>query len=257
VVIRRVCDLVNDTVHGGLAAVRVGIRSGLVRPVRPDRLIGMADGFRRWGMSPASAYAIGAARDPGRLAVIDDREAVTYQEIHHRSSVIAAALADRGVGPGDAVALLARNSAAFVIAQVAICKLGADVLYVNTGFAGPQLSDVLGSEQAAALIADEEFASMIDELDISLPRLTAWVADGSEPDDSIAGLVAAAGGWVPTLASPGRDSRHVILTSGTTGKPKGASRAAPGALAGAIEGIAVLDAIPYRGRGVTVLAAPA
>jgi acyl-CoA synthetase (AMP-forming)/AMP-acid ligase II len=257
VVIRRVADLVNDSVHGGLAAVRVGIRSGLVRPVRPDRLIGMVDGFRRWGMSPASAYAIGAARDPGRLAVIDDRESVTYQEIHDRSSVVAAALADRGVGSGDAVALLARNSAAFVIAQVAICKLGADVLYVNTGFAGPQLGDVLASENAAAVIADDEFAPMIDSLDISLPRLTAWVADGSEPDDSIAGLVAAAGGWVPSLPSPGRDSRHVILTSGTTGKPKGASRAAPGAIAGAIEGIAVLDAIPYRGRGVTVLAAPA
>jgi acyl-CoA synthetase (AMP-forming)/AMP-acid ligase II len=257
VVIRRVTGLLNDTAHGGLAAIRVGLRSGLVRPVRPDRLIGMADGFRRWGMSPAAAYAIGAARDPGRLAVIDERESVTYQQVHHRSSIVAAALAELGVGSGDAVALLARNSAGFVVAQVAICKLGADVLYVNTGFAGPQLGDVLGSEHAAAVIADDEFASMIDELDISLPQLTAWVDDGSEPDDSLAGIVAAAGDSIPSLPSPGRDSRHVILTSGTTGKPKGASRAAPGALTGAIEGIAVLDAIPFRGRGVTVLAAPA
>jgi fatty-acyl-CoA synthase len=257
VVIRRVADLINDSVHGGLAAARVGVRSGLLRPVRPDRLIGMADGFRRWGMSPAAAYAIGAARDPGRLAVIDERESVTYAEIHERSSIVAAALAELGVGSGDAVALLARNSAAFVVAQVAICKLGADVLYVNTGFAGPQLDDVLSSEKAVALVADDEFATIIDELDLSLPRLTAWVDDGSEPDDSIAGIVAAADGAVPSLPSPGRDSRHVILTSGTTGKPKGASRGAPGAIGAAIEGIAVLDAIPYRGGGVTVLAAPA
>ncbi len=256
-VLRRVAGLLSETVHGGVAAVRVGARSGLIRPVRPDRLIGMADGYRRWGMSPATAYAIGAARDPGRLAVIDERESVSYAEIHRRSSVVATALAEVGVGSGDAVALLARNSAAFVVAQVAICKLGADVLYVNTGFAGPQLGDVLGDEKAAAVIADDEFAAMIDELDISIPRLTAWVDDASEPSDSIAGLVAAAPGAAPSLPSPGRDSRHVILTSGTTGKPKGASRAAPGALAGLIEGIAVLDAIPYRGRGVTVLAAPA
>ena len=256
-VLRRAAGLLNETLQGSLAAVRVGARTGLVRPVRPDRLIGMADGFRRWGMSPASAYAIGAARDPGRLAVIDERESVSYAEIHRRSSVVAAALAELGVGSGDAVALLARNSAAFVVAQVAICKLGADVLYVNTGFAGPQLADVLGDEQAAALIADDEFAAMIDELDLSLPRLTAWVKTAASRRTASPGSCSRCGRHRPSLPSPGRDSRHVILTSGTTGKPKGASRAAPGPIAGAIEGIAVLDAIPYRGRGVTVLAAPA
>ena len=84
--------------------------------------------------------------------------------IDRRSSIVAAALGELGIGAGDAVALLARNSAAFIVAQVAISKLGADVLYVNTGFAGPQLGEVLRSENAAAVIADDEFAPLLDEV---------------------------------------------------------------------------------------------
>jgi acyl-CoA synthetase (AMP-forming)/AMP-acid ligase II len=258
VVVRRLSSLASGAVSGAWATAKVAGRIGVVSPIRPDRLVGMAHGFRRWGVTPAAAYAVNAARDPGRLAVIDERESVSYAEIDRRSSIVAAALGQLGVGAGDPVALLARNSAAFIVAQVAASKLGADVLYVNTGFAGPQLGDVLRSENAAAVIADDEFASLLDGIAESLPRLTAWVDDGGAPKDSIAGLLKAAeGSPTPSLSSPGHDGRHVILTSGTTGKPKGAARAAPGPVSGAIGAIALLDAIPYRARGTTVLAAPA
>ncbi|HET7312180.1 MAG TPA: AMP-binding protein [Mycobacteriales bacterium] len=240
-------------VGDGAAAVKVLARTGLIAPVRPDRLVGMGLSALRWGTSPAAAYAIGAARDPGRLAVIDERESVTYADVDRRSTAVAHALKQRGVQAGDAVALLARNSAAFVVAQVAISKLGADVLYLNTGFAGPQLGDVLKDEKAAAVIADEEFVPLLDDVAADLPRLVAWSDDEKLPD-SIAVLGAED---APSLPSPGREGRHVILTSGTTGKPKGAARSAPGALAGLVQLVSVLEAIPYRARGVTVLAAPA
>ena len=236
----------------GAATAKVLARSGVVRPVRPDRLLGMALSFGRWGMSPAAAYAAGAARDPDRIAVVDERESVTYREIDDRSTAIAHALRERGVYAGDAVALLARNSAAFLIAQVAISKLGADALYLNTGFAGPQLGDVLLSEGATAVVADEEFVPLLDAVAPDLPRLVAW-ADEPGPDSiSVLGAEAA-----PELDPPGRDGRHIILTSGTTGRPKGAARSAPNALSGMFELVALLEAIPYRGQGTTVLAAPA
>ena len=236
----------------GASAAKVLARSGVVRPVRPDRLIGMALSFGRWGTTPAAAYAAGAAADPDRLAVVDERESVTFRDIDTRSTAIAHALRERGVYAGDAVALLARNSAAFVIAQVAISKLGADVLYLNTGFAGPQLGDVLLSENATAVIADEEFVPLLDEVAPDLPRLVAW-SDEPTPD-SIATLGAE---LTPELDPPGREGRHIILTSGTTGRPKGAARSAPGALSGMFELVALLEAIPYRSNGTTVLVAPA
>src|SRR4051794_1296367 len=233
-------------VGDGAAAVKVLARTGLIAPVRPDRLVGMGLSAVRWGSSPAAAYAIGAARDPNRLAVVDERESVTYAEIDRRSTAVAHALKQRGVTVGDAVALLARNSAAFVVAQVAISKLGADILYLNTGFAGPQLGDVLAAEKAVAIVADEEFVPLLDDVAADLPRLIAW-SDGDTPArDTVAG--AAENNPSTGLPSPGRDSRHVILTSGTTGRPKGAARSAPGALSGMIELLAVLETIPYRAR---------
>jgi len=236
----------------GAAAAKVLARAGVMRPVRPDRLLGMALSFGRWGMSPAAAYAAGAARDPDRAGGVDERESVSYLDVDRRSTAVAHALRERGVHAGDAVALLARNSAAFVVAQAAISKLGADALYLNTGFAGPQLGEVLLSEGATAVVADEEFVPLLDEVAPDLPRLVAW-SDEPRPD-GIAVLGAEA---APELDPPGRDGRHIILTSGTTGRPKGAARSAPNALSGMFELVALLEAIPYRGQGTTVLAAPA
>ena len=153
----------------------------LTNAVRPDRLVGIGMSYVRWGASPAGAYAAGAARDPGRLAVIDEREEVSYGDIDRRSTAVAHALKQRGVETGDAVALLARNSAAFVVAQVAISKLGADVLYLNTGFAGPQLGDVLKREKAAAIIADQEFAPHVDQLTMASSAPVQADADGKYP----------------------------------------------------------------------------
>src|SRR5437764_946612 len=80
---------------------------------------------------------------------------------------------------------------------------------------------------------------------------------GSSPAGAYAAGAARGAEEAPSLPPPGRDGRHVILTSGTTGKPKGAARSAPSALAGLVQLVSVLEAIPYRARGVTVLAAPA
>lgn len=256
-IVDRLTAVAGGAVRGGWAAAKVAHRVGLTTPVRPDRMWSIAAAVRQWGRTPGGLYAANAARDPHGVAVIDERETLTFREVDRRSSIVAARLAAQGVRTGDAVALLARNSGAFIVAMVAVSKLGADALYVNTGFAGPQLADVLDSEKASAVIADDEFADIVRSHAGSRPTLWAWTGDDS-PEDSIAGLVAAHGAAAaPPLPSPGAEGRHVILTSGTTGRPKGAARGSPGVLAGAVSGIALLDAIPYRAGGVTVLAAPA
>ena len=253
-VVERVSSFLVRPLSDGAAALRVFTRTGLVRPVRPDRLVGMVQSFQRYGASPAAAFASGAARDPGRTAVIDERESLTYADIDARSTAVAHVLRDLDVKAGDAVALLARNSAQFVIAQVAISKVGADLLYLNTGFGASQLGDVLEREKAVLVIADEEFKDLLTEAAPELPRLTAWVEGDEPPPDSLPAIAKRPPEPIPP---PGRESRHVILTSGTTGTPKGAPRSAPGLLDGMMQFLAVLEAIPYRARGVTVLAAPA
>jgi fatty-acyl-CoA synthase len=257
-VLDRLTSLAGGVASGSWATAKVVHRLGLTAPVRPDRLLGAVGAMRQWGRTPAGLYAANAARYPDGVAVIDERESVTFAEIDRRSSIVAASLAEQGVGSGDAVALLARNSSAFIVAMVAVAKLGADVLYANTGFAGPQLGDVLDSENAAAVIADDEFGEIVEAHAGSRPRLWAWTSDDDVASDSIAGLVAAYGeGEAPKVPSPNHEGRHVILTSGTTGRPKGASRGSPSALSSAVSGIALLDAIPFNAGGVTVLAAPA
>jgi fatty-acyl-CoA synthase len=258
-VVSRVTSTATEVVGGVVAVGKIVHRLGLTSPIRPDKFVAMIGGARRWGMGPASVYAMAAVRNPDGIAVIDERESVTFADVDRRSTIVAAGLHDMGVTGGDSVALLARNSAAFIIAMVALAKVGANVLYANTGFAGPQLADVMESEKTTAIIADDEFAEAIAKHAKGAPYLKAWVEDGSAPKDSIAGLVAAAEGKpTPELPKPDHESKQIILTSGTTGRPKGAARGSTGGgLSGVISGLSFLDAIPYKSKGVTVLAAPA
>ena len=130
-------------------SARVLARSGLLGPYRPDHLVAMVCALRRYGPSPAAGYAIHAAADRDRVAVVDERGRLTFGEMEERTGRLAAALAGRGIGGGDRVGVLCRNHRGFIEVTVALAKVGADALYLNTGFAGPQLADVLDREGRA------------------------------------------------------------------------------------------------------------
>ncbi|HVA59720.1 MAG TPA: AMP-binding protein [Mycobacteriales bacterium] len=237
-------------------AARVLVRSGLIRPVRPDKLLGMCLSLAQWRTTPAAAYAAAAAHVPDRLAVIDEHGASTFAEIDRRSSQVAAGLRRRGVVSGDRVALLVRNSADFVVAEAALSKLGVDLVYLNTGAAPPQIADVLDRERVVAVIADREFADSLRAA--AGERLVVLTGSGDDGRPTLASLVedtSRESGAAP-LPPVARAGRHVIMTSGTTGRPKGAERETPGGAAGIGSLVALLSAIPLRAREVTVLAAP-
>ena len=136
-----------------LTAARVLARSGLLKPARPDQLLGMALAVARWGLTPATGYAAQAARQPRNAAIVDDDGVLTWREVDQRTDRIAGELRARGIAEGDAVGLLARNGRGFVEATTALSKCGADVLYLNTGSAGSQIDEVLNREKATAVIA--------------------------------------------------------------------------------------------------------
>src|SRR5918995_7316141 len=166
--------------EGGIHAAVVLGRAGLVRPVRPDRRAGALAAVRRWGFTPAGGFAAAAALYPDAEAVVDERGALTFAELDDRSNRLANALADAGVLEGDGVGVMARNHRGFVEAIVALSKLGADAMLLNTAFAGPQLTEVVKREKPRAIIYDAEFAELLKD---ALNRRKGFVAWADEEDD--------------------------------------------------------------------------
>jgi acyl-CoA synthetase (AMP-forming)/AMP-acid ligase II len=225
---------------------------GIVRPMRPDRLARIATTFRQWGPSPALGYMVGAIRHPDRLAVIDELGTLTFEDIDRRTNALARAFTEHGIKTGDGVAILCRNHRGFVETTVALAKLGAHALYLNTAFAAPQITDVIKREEPVALVYDEEFAEMVAEGAKGHKRFIAWYDGPDKPDCPILeDLIADGDDSRPD--PPGSKGRFVILTSGTTGTPKGANRETPDNL----DPIAALfDKIPMRAGATMMIAAP-
>ncbi len=192
-----------------------------------------------WGQSPAGLIAGAAARYPDRIAIHDDDGAITYAELWARTQAIAAGLESRGVGEGDSVGMLMRNRRDVVTIVGAVAAVGADLVLLNTGFAGPQLADVVEHEGIGTIVHDDEFTDIVAAAGVRLAF-----------DEAALSAIARGGSVRPRSTS----GRVVILTSGTTGRPKGAARSSDAA---GIEALAaIVERIPFRAGDTQVIAAP-
>jgi acyl-CoA synthetase (AMP-forming)/AMP-acid ligase II len=240
-----------------LDVARTLLGTGMVAPTRPDKALRSIAALARWGASPAAAYAGSAIRYPDRLAIVDDRGTLTFAEVHARTNALARALAAEGVSERDGVAIMCRNHRGFVEATVACSKLGASALYLNTAFAAPQIADVLEREQAVAVIYDEEFADLVGPGTKTRKRFVSWCEKPAGASSGVGGdplldeLIARTDDR--DLDPPAEKGRVVILTSGTTGAPKGAARTQPDTLEPAA---ALFSKIPLKAREATMIAAP-
>jgi acyl-CoA synthetase (AMP-forming)/AMP-acid ligase II len=239
--------LVGDSLH----AATVFGRARLVRPLRPDRPPRALAAVQRWGFTPAGGYAAAAALYPDGEAIIDERGAVTFSELEDRANRLANAFSDAGVVEGDGVGLMCRNHRGFVDALVALSKLGADAMLLNTAFAGPQLTEVVKREKPRAIVYDAEFAELLSDALYRRKGFVAWRDEEDEVSDTTLEELIESGDPV-TPVPPDREGRQTILTSGTTGTPKGASRGSPGIGAA----VAILSSIPLRGREKVLVAPP-
>jgi acyl-CoA synthetase (AMP-forming)/AMP-acid ligase II len=225
---------------------------GLVRPIRPDRLVQSVLAFRHWGVSVAAAYAVNAISRSDQAAIVDDDRSLTYAEIDGRTNALANELALLGVGEHDRLAILCRNESAFVESIVAAAKLGADVVPLNTSFAARELEEVIARERPPVLIHDEEFGKIVAaaRLGESVRRVPVS-GDGNGDSVTLDQLVARGSRDAPK--APAEEGRTVILTSGTTGAPKGARLARPGGL----EPLAhLLRVVPLQAGSAYLIPAP-
>jgi acyl-CoA synthetase (AMP-forming)/AMP-acid ligase II len=226
--------------------------AGIIRLQRPDRALRTAISLIRWGVTPAAGYESSAARYPDEVALIDELGQLTFREIQQRTNALAHALADDGVNEGDSVAIMARNHRGFVEAVVACSKLGAHSLFLNTSFSGPQLADVADREKPKAIIYDEEFGEVLKEAGHRRKRYISWAEPEAETKDpTLEELIER--GDPANVVPPEEPGKAIILTSGTTGTPKGASRSQPKSLDPVA---ALLDRIPLKAREKTMIAAP-
>ncbi|WP_067670777.1 AMP-binding protein [Nocardia miyunensis] len=226
------------------------VTTGVVRTMRPDRMIKQLSGLAAWGFTLAGGYAAAAAHSPRRTAIIDDRGDRTFREVHTRSHALASALGERGLVAGDAVGVLSRNHAEMVEIMAAASKLGVDAVLFNLGLPSGRIAQIAESHRLAALFTDPDLEDLLEYLPPDLP-LYNTVDDGMLPSRiTVEDLITSGTG---NFVKPDRHGQLVVLTSGTSGMSKGAVRPHPKGF-GTVA--AVLSRIPLRMNETMLIPAP-
>jgi acyl-CoA synthetase (AMP-forming)/AMP-acid ligase II len=216
---------------------------GATMPETPQRMVQRFPEIWRWRDNPASIVLLGAARHPDRPAIIDDDGEVSFGQLERGTTAIAAAWRSAGIGEESTVGVLATNGHVFVQAGLAAAKLGAHVVYLNGAFSAPQVGQVVQEEGIDVLVYDDELAPA-----------TALAAPAHLIGQT-AIEAAAANRERVSLRPPSRIGRVILLTSGTTGRPKGAARSGAGS-GNPLDAAGILTCIPCLPGEVSVVPAP-
>ena len=112
-------------------------RARVLAPLRPDKYLRIAAAARREGATETLGFAIAARRCPQLPGLIDELGTLTWRELDERSDALAAALQTLPAGTPETIGIMCRNHRGFVEALVAVHRIGADVVLLNTSFAGP------------------------------------------------------------------------------------------------------------------------
>ena len=247
---------ITDRLAETLGIVATMRRAGLIAPMRPDKYVRIAAAMQRENMGITSGFAAAAQRCPDRPGLVDELGELTWREIDQRADALATEL--QTLAP-KVIGLMARNHRGFVEALIAASRIGADVLLLNTSFAGPALAEVVQRECVDAVIYDEEFTVTVERALADKPdatRIIAWT-DGPQGGLTVEKMIAENAGRQPQRerAKARRKGKVILLTSGTTGSPKGAKHSGgadggPGILK------AILDRTPWRAEEPVVIVAP-
>jgi fatty-acyl-CoA synthase len=154
-----------------------------------------------------------ALRSPERTALVFEDARVSYGELWSRIGHIAALLRSRSVQPGERVALLMKNSAAFIEIALAVSHIGAVLVPINFRLAPAEIDYILQDSGAVLLICDEEFANW----DAAVPAHLIVTAE-VQRNASLLGRGDGNSAMAPVSDS---DLMRIMYTSGTTDHPKG------------------------------------
>ena len=155
-----------------------------------------------------------AQRTPERVALVYGDEHIVFAELMCRIETTAGWLAARGIGPGDVVALLMKNSPAFLELTFAISHLGAVSLPLNYRLAAEEVGYIIDNAGARLLLCDEELAAAA----VDLGQVVCVEAATQRNSRRLASPSQAG---APMHAASPDDLFRLMYTSGTTNRPKG------------------------------------
>ncbi|MEV0670824.1 AMP-binding protein [Mycobacterium sp. NPDC050441] len=225
------------------------LQAGALGPLPPSAAVTAVHAIRSFGTTGAIA-TVSALRHRELTALIDERGPLTYTEVDARSNAIANAWRSQGLRAEHCVGIMCRNHRGLLDAVFAAAKCGVRIVMLNYDFAGPQVAAVVEREEVDLLVHDDEYTDSVGGLDrFAFGRWRSW-ADDAGPDTLESLIETGDPGVVP---APGKHASVVILTSGTTGTPKGAQRPDPRSLT-PMGGL--LAKVPFRGREVTECCVP-
>jgi fatty-acyl-CoA synthase/long-chain acyl-CoA synthetase len=160
-----------------------------------------------------------------RTAVRFADETLTYGELDRRANAVAHALADRGIGPNDRVALILTNTVEYLLTDLGVIKAGATKIPLNDSLTANEIEYMLNDSRAETLVCGPEFVRMVDGLRDSLDHVERFVGveDGAELPDGFEPFADLDGdrSESPDVDPAPSDLAGHFYTGGTTGKPKG------------------------------------
>ena len=181
-------------------------------------------------LSPVSFLRRAAAIRPEQLAIVHGQRRYTYAQFWQRSQQLGAALAKRGVGAGDCVAIMAGNTPEMLEAHNGVPLIGAVLNSLNIRLDASTLAFILEHGEAKVLITDREFSPVIKNAleKINHPLLVIDIDDELAVDGELLGetdyeafIAEASAVDAPARVSDEWQAISLLYTSGTTGNPKG------------------------------------
>ncbi len=225
------------------------LRRGMAPVTKPQDIAYALLAMRSWGMV-AGAIKIAAHRYPDFPGLVDEIGELSFRELDERSNALARAWQEQGLTDKSVIAVLCRDHRGLLDTMFATGKLGAKLLLMNTGFAKPQFAEVVKREGADTLVYDAEFSQILGNVPDDVPRYLAWTDGDDNEHETLDDLINASSS--DDLPRPKTVGGLVLLTSGTTGTPKGASRQVSSPFAAA----QFLDRVPLGVNERTFFGAP-
>ncbi len=223
-------------------------RAGVIGVDSPQRMLAIVGAIRDYGPF-GGAPRFSAIRHGDCTAITDEIGTLTFSELDGSVNRLANALRAKGLGPGSSVGILCRNHRGPLITAFAASRGGMTAIWLNTSFSPRQAKEVAEREGVELLVHDAEFADMVAGIEPEHGRIVCMTEDHDE--DELGRLIAEGADTPPP--APEKPGRIVLLTSGTSGTPKGAPRAEP---RGFIVPGSLLERMPMRAREANVIAPP-